>query len=192
MESIAKRVKKWIEEHPVIKHCLAKEMINYSELARRIQKELRIKNFDAVIVAVRRISYKLKEARLEEEIIRILKRSKLNIKTKINVAILRKGGIAEGDFLAIIEGVSSKVVIYEADAKVELSDRIKEWRDLAAFILISPEEIEVTPGVVHSITEMLFEHGINVIEFMSCHRDTILILEKKDIAKALEIFQRIC
>jgi aspartokinase len=53
-------------------------------------------------------------------------------------------------------------------------------------VVHSPEELEVTPGVVAFLTTLLAEQGVNIVEFISCWTQTIIVIEKKDSLKVYE------
>ena len=76
-----------------LKDALKKGLINYSKLARQIADDMNIelKNFDAILIACRRYYRKVKgEKVLEEGILDVLKRSKVEVKNKIIAVVLIK------------------------------------------------------------------------------------------------------
>ena len=87
-DSIAKQVFAWIRERPYIIYALKKNLINFSSLTREIQKDLEIKNFDAVIAATRRYRDEIKLTNGGKNIINIIKRSRLEVKTGMVLWIL--------------------------------------------------------------------------------------------------------
>ena len=93
MASITMRVHQYIAEHPSVRDCLKKGIINYSALSRKIAGDLKLeeRNFDAVLVACRRFERKFKENPVEGQIREILKKSKLQIRNKMIVALIEKG-----------------------------------------------------------------------------------------------------
>jgi aspartokinase len=54
-------------------------------------------------------------------------------------------------------------------------------------VIHSPEELEATPGVVAFLATLLAEQNVNIIEFISCWTETIIVVEKKDSLKTYEI-----
>jgi aspartokinase len=54
-------------------------------------------------------------------------------------------------------------------------------------VIHSPEELEATPGVVAFLATLLAEQNVNIVEFISCWTETILVVEKKDSLKAYEV-----
>ncbi|MEK6843141.1 MAG: ACT domain-containing protein, partial [Candidatus Micrarchaeota archaeon] len=64
-------------------------------------------------------------------------------------------------------------------------------KDLVSLNLITPEKIEDTPGVVAFLADKMAENGINLKEFLSSYKDTLLILEKKDSLKAYQLMEQL-
>ncbi len=54
-------------------------------------------------------------------------------------------------------------------------------------VIHSPEELEATPGVVAFLATLLAEQNVNIIEFISCWTETIIVVEKKDSLKTYEV-----
>ena len=54
-------------------------------------------------------------------------------------------------------------------------------------VMHSPEELEATPGVIAFLTTLLAEQNVNIIEFISCWTETIIVVKKKDSLKAYEV-----
>lgn len=199
---------RYISEHPSIKDGLKKGIINYSALARLIADDLGIKkksSFDAILVACRRSAVKMEKGEAHEEEIRsILKKSRLEIKNKVGVFILRKGpglwGGLEGiereirrkaEFFHAVEGSSAVTFIAPQEYAGMISKKvgaslIKQTVDVVELVIRSPKEMETTPGVIAYLSSILAESGVNIIEMMSCWTDTIFIIEEKDIPLVLE------
>src|SRR3989339_740502 len=92
--NITKLTEEYINEHPSIKDCVSKGLMNYSSLTRKIVEDenLSLKdNFDAILIACRRYYAKIKkEEILENKIMDLLKKSKLEVKNKIVVVVVEK------------------------------------------------------------------------------------------------------
>ncbi|MBW2980030.1 ACT domain-containing protein [Candidatus Woesearchaeota archaeon] len=210
MSNITKLTEQYISEHPSIKDSLKKGLINYSKLTRQIADDLDIdlkKNFDAILIACRRYYRKVrKEKVLEEDILALLRKSKVEVKNKIIAVVVEKIAYVEGlleiekearkkgDIFHIIEGTSAITII----AAEEYSDKIKKLfknkviqtnEKLVEITLKSPKEIETTAGVVPYLYSLFGEHGINIVETLSCWTDTIFVIEEKDIAEVMKILR---
>lgn len=205
-QNTAEITSQYINEHPYIKHCLKKGLINYSALARHIAKELDIgkkSSKEAILVAARRKHESLKgEIRQEKEIRRLLSDSEMEIKNRMAVFILDKG--ADFDSLKMMQAKAKKesglsyalegsgnytVIIQEKYSRlVEKGMRhhiIKANRNMALIIIKSPKEIEGLPGVVAYLASLFAENGVNIYEFLSCWTDTIFIISQSDISRAV-------
>ncbi len=204
--NITKVTEQYIAERPSVRDCLKKRLVNYSKLSRQLIKEsgLKGRDFDAVLIAARRYLWKLsKIAATEEKIRALLSRSRINIKTKIVVAVIDKH-IFTDDILELerkikksrnvfyaIEGTDAITIITTTAFLDDIrgsfkSSIIRVWEDLALVVITSPEEIEETPGVFSYLSGLLSDRGINVLEAMSCWSETLFVVSEKDIAKVLE------
>lgn len=203
--NITKLTESYIAEHPSVKDCLKKGLINYSSLTRQICKDLNLdkKNFDAVLIACRRYYRKIgKETLLENKIIKILKDSKLEVKTKIVVVLIEKdvyyGHLIElqkevkkkAELFHIIEGSNTITVITSCEfldvvKKLFKNKIIKITENLAEVTLKSSEDLETTPGVIAYLSSLLAENEINIIETMSTWTDTLFVIAEKDISKVM-------
>ncbi len=195
--------KQYVKEHPHIANCLKKGLINYSALARHIATELNIQNKtskDAILIAARR--YKEKISGTDNEIKKLIEESEIEIKNKITVYILDKS--YDNDEISdlresikedkgtwyLIEGSDKDTLItqekYESvrNHLQEFIEKVKS--DLALIIYKSPESIEETPGVVSYLTGRFAENGVNIVEMMSCWKDTLFIIESEEVPKAME------
>jgi len=207
--NITKLTEKYIESKPSIKDCLKKDMVNFSKLARTIIKENKLKNndFDAVLIACRRYKRKLKkEFQHEEQILDLLKKTKISLKTKIAVIVLEKtiffNNLIEigkkikktNEEFHMFEGPSSITVITSQEFLPEIKKTFKNSiikinKDLVAVILKSPENIENLPGVVAFTYSLLADNSVNLVESMSCWTDTIFVVNEKQIAKVMEVLR---
>ena len=210
MANITKLTESYIAEHPFVKDCLKKGLINYSSLTRQICSDLNLdakKSFDAVLIACRRFYNKIKsEATIEKKILEILKGSKLEVKNKINAIVLEKGIFSPNlidiekeakkllETFHIIEGATAITIITSDDfaKKIKQIFRnkiLKENKDLVEVILKSPKEIETTAGVISYLYSLLGENGINVYETLSCWTETIFLVEEKDLSRVMELLR---
>lgn len=208
--NITKLTEKYISEHPSIKDCLKKEMVNYSKLTRQIASDLKIdlkKNFDAVLIACRRYYRKIKsESTVEAKILNVLKQSKVEIKNKIIVVVVEKSIYLDNlldlekevrkkaEVFHVIEGTNSMTLVTGEEFLEKIRNLfrnkvIKESRNLIEIILKSPREIETVPGIISYLYSLFGEHGINIIETMSCWTDTLFVIKEEDIAKVMELLR---
>ena len=208
--NITKLTEKYINEHPSIKDCVRKGLINYSSLTRQIAKDLNLdlkKNFDAILIACRRYFRKVKkEDILEKKIINILKQSKLEVKNKILVVVvekdiyfnhlieLHKEVKKKAEVFHIIEGSNTITLITASEFLEQIKKLFKNkilriTENLAEINLKSSEDLEKTPGVIAYLTTLLAENGINIIETMSTWTDTLFVISENDIAKVMGVLR---
>ena len=184
---IAKRVHAWIRERPYLVWALKKGFVNFSSLARAAQEGLNVKNFDAVIVAARRFG----DAPISDGrgIISLLKNSRLEIKTGVNVYILKSQDIdRKAVYLHAIKGSNATTVITEKPMDVPC---IRKNEGMLEVRIVSPPEIESNTGFMAYVCSALAERGINIQETYSCYTDTIFIFAKKDLAAVVETLESI-
>jgi len=208
--NITKLTEKYINEHPSIKDCVRKGLINYSSLTRQIASDNSLelkKNFDAILIACRRYFRKVKkEDVLERKIVDILKRSKLEVKNKIIVVVVEKDIYfnhllelhkeikKKAEVFHIIEG-SNTITLITADEFLERIKKLfrnkilKVTENLVEINLKSSSELEKTPGVMAYLTTLLAENGINIIETMSAWTDTLFVISEDDIAKVMGVLK---
>lgn len=208
-------VKDYMLSHASIKDSLKKGLINYSKLSRKIIAEgnLHKKNFDAIVVALRRLEPTLRSGFLFEKNIRdLLKETSIEIKTKISTYIIEKGTSYKNllylkedveksvvlrnlqGSLYIIDGSDSLTIIapQKYDALIEKYFKhmiIKKQKNTIAIILKSPESLENVPGVVGYLYSLFAEHGINIIETASCWTNTLFIINDKDLDECLKFLK---
>ena len=189
--TIAKNVRNHLRNKPYLLEALEKGIVNLSELSRQIQKELEIDNAIAIKAALRRFSEELQRHRQkrEEKVLQLLKRSSIAVYDRKSVIITKKeldntNGLKVdmlGKFVYLID---------RSDMPERVSALVKHDNCTMA-VIHSPEDLEATPGVVAFLTALLAEQNVNIIEFISCWTETIIVVEKKDSLKAYEVLSNI-
>ncbi len=189
-KSIAERVFDYIDEEPYIQICLKQDLINFSSLARQIQIKLEIKNFDAIVVAIRRYQEKQKPVQAyTQKIKEVLMKSKMEIRTGINIYLVKKvtEQTLNSNYTHVIRGFDYFLVITD----MKINDAIKKNENMTEIRIKSPPEIEEVPGIVYTLTQALFERNINIAETYSCYTDTILIIDKNDLLKTVTCLNKL-
>ncbi|MDO8553561.1 MAG: ACT domain-containing protein [Candidatus Micrarchaeota archaeon] len=187
----------YVKKRPFLKEIIREKTVNYSALARKISTEAlgNKKYVNAVKMALQRLSSKLdkKEENLENDILSVLKNSSITLMSKIAVVV--SSSILEN--IRPISFVKSRdtitYIIHQQDLeKVKKSRSIRLIQDTLNLITIhSPEELEDTPGVISMILGLLASEGINVVEFISCYTDTLLIVKESDTSRTYEIISEL-
>ena len=179
-----------IQMRPSLLDALKMGIVNYSALARMLQEEIGEGSTDAVKAAVIRIAGDLsKERRLQEEEVRgILKESKVRLQDKIAVLI----SPIKMDISYLVAAYLTDSYVYIVDqtglAK-DIPEQVQVMSNLVALVLLSPDRVETTPGFVAFIAQLLGGHDINIIEFISCFTNTIIVLGTRDALKAFSLLQ---
>jgi len=209
-ESVAERTRAYIDAHPSVKDCIAKDLINYSSLARMIMKDLDIKNEEAVMIACRRYAQKLARKDHEGEILSILADSRLEVKTKICIvtasndwAVLQRLEklfaklINQKALMQVIQGAQAITIIADEKLRSEVVTEVGEGNvlkvreDLVEITVKSPQRIGETSGVFSYLASNLAEQGVNIVETVSCYTDTIFIVHEKDMIPAYSLLSNL-
>jgi hypothetical protein len=208
--SIQKTVERYILERPSLRDALRNNLLNYSKLSRKIilEESFKQSDFDAVLIACRRLAYSLKrKPSYDKDIRSLLKETKIEIMNKMSVFIIDSRFPYDRNFLAfekevresrsranMIQGFKAITIITEEENK-DLVHKyfkgfiIKEKKDLVQLVLKSPPALEDIPGVMSYLYSLFGEFGINIVETMSCWTDTMFIISRNDLEKALDVLK---
>jgi len=189
--TIARNVRDYLRNKPYLLEALEKNIVNLSELSRQIQDELKTDNISAVKAALRRFSEELQKhkQKREEKVIALLKRSKIAVYDRKSVIITSKEIQSKNSMKVDLPGK----FVYLID-KTDLPERINtlvKHENCTMIVVHSPKELEATPGVLAFLTTLLSEQNVNMIEFISCWTETVIVVEKKDSLKTYEVLSNI-
>ena len=181
-------VRMYLKNKPYTLEALENSIVNYSALARIVQRELRIKNYHAIKAALRRYSQELKEnsISIEKHATSIIKSSKITIESGIAVVIStsdidveKSGKIKLNDYYIYLVPDPSELKYIKKGRGT-----IKVQENASAITIHSEERLEALPGFVAFIASLLAEQNINIIEFISCYTDTLLVVSNSDALKS--------
>ncbi|HUR70256.1 MAG TPA: hypothetical protein VM370_13510 [Candidatus Thermoplasmatota archaeon] len=208
--STAAVVRDYIDMHPSIKDGMRMGIINLSALARKIMDEKGIRSEEAALMACRRYELDPKSRINEEAILKVLRRSKLEIRTKVHTMTVRPSWHMYGKLeklmsamrgrdhnLHIIQGTASVTFIMDGHVAKEVSEIVgeeeilNEGKDLVELIVNSPDVVEEVQGVVAFLSSSLSSRGINFLEVISCYKDTMFVIEQKDMMPAFDTLNQI-
>lgn len=186
-ETVEVRVSRFLSENPDLLISLRDGIVNISKLAQLITRN----NGDLNLISVRSALNRLKKSPEsnsgKNSADSLLKKSRVSLQDKICVITARTAR----DMKYISATYLQDSVVYIVD---EMNSRIPEpsqvvriERDVSMIHILSPKEIEKTPGFVMRITHKLFARGINILQLISCSNETIIILARKDSTTAYEI-----
>ncbi len=189
-KSVAQMVRDTIQTRPSLLDALNMKIVNYSALARILQEELGEGSLEAVKAAIIRIAEEISTDRsLREEAVRgILKSSKVRLQDKIGVVI----SPIKLDIPHIVTAHLTDQFVYVVDQTIinePLPDQVQFQKNLVALILLSPKVVEETPGFVAFVTQLLASRNVNIVEFISCSTNTIIILDGTQALQAFSLLQ---
>ncbi|HII67896.1 ACT domain-containing protein [Thermococcus sp.] len=212
-QSITKVVKDLVITKPAIRECMILDVVNYSALARLLLEELEGKGIKttagAVKMALIRIGEELRGERrfFEKQIKDVIARTVIGLQSDLTVVTAEKGALLnrieklskvmeKARFFQLTQGVETFTIVISSEEKEEIIKLLKErivdlTEEQTAIILISPEEIIETPGIVAFVTSALSSNGVNITQVISCHKDTIFVLDREVAPKAYQILEEL-
>jgi hypothetical protein len=189
--TIAQEVRNHLKNKPYVLEALEKGIVNLSELSRQIQNELKIDNIIAIKAALRRFSEELQKRKhkREEKVLKLLKESTITLHDGNSVVVTSKPLETEDRIKVNLGG--KFVYLTDKNSLGKIDGVLQKHENCVMIIIHSPVELEATPGVVAFLTSLLAEQNINIIEFISCWTDTIIVVEKKDSLKTYEVLSNV-
>jgi aspartokinase len=189
--TIAQNVRSHLQNKPYLLEALEKGIVNLSELSRQIQEELEIENTSAVKAALRRFSGELQKhkQKREEKVLQVLKRSGIAVYDRKSVMITTKEINTKSGMK--VDLLNKFVYLLDKGDMPGRINALVKHDNCTMIVMHSPEELEATPGVVAFLTTLLAEQNVNIIEFISCWTETIIVVEKKDSFKAYEVLSNL-
>jgi aspartokinase len=183
----AQNVRSYLRNKPYLLEALEKGIVNLSELSRQIQQELKIDNTSAVKAALRRFAAELQKhkQKREEKVLQLLRRSGIAVYDRKSVIITTKE-LEKRNGLKV-DLLEKYVYLLDRSDLPERINALVKHENCTMIVVHSPEELEATPGVVAFLATLLAEQNVNIIEFISCWTETIMVVEKKDSLKAYEV-----
>ncbi len=209
---VTKLVNEYLEEHPVLKDMLRRELLNYSAVAREIMDEASRRGIDASLGAVKMALFrrvediKSKTEDIEKKTREVIGESVIQVQSDLAIITIERRKIIghfkelsrlmeTARFFQITQGVDIFNVLVSREklkAATEILGRenIMSLTDgQTAIILISPEENIRTPGFIYLLTSVLSYNGINITQIISCHKDTIFVFDRKDAIRAYDVLE---
>lgn len=96
-------------------------------------------------------------------------------------------------FHAVMHSTTAVTIVADSDKPqlfrdyVQNNNIIIEQRCQATAIIVSPNDITYTPGVISYITSILSNEGINIVHFELSYEDTLLAVTEKDAHRTINI-----
>lgn len=189
--SVAQNVRDHLRNKPYLLEALEKGIVNLSELSRQIQQDIKSQDISAIKAALRRYSEELQKhkQKREEKVLLLLKRSSIAVYDRKAVMITSKE-INPKDGMKV-DLLDKFVYLVDRNDLPERVNALMKHDNCTMIVVHSPEELEATPGVVAFLATILAEQSLNIIEFISCWTETILVVEKKDSLKVYEMLSNL-
>jgi aspartokinase len=195
MPTVANIVRLYLKRRPQLSSIVTNGLCNYSALARKLQKEIfpgKPSTFTAIKAALLRLHYEEqgKENSWEKDVERILKESSVEVRTNVSVAS-SKGGIGV-PVIAMSNSKAGVMSVIDSSFSKQLRKKgIKVIDELSLVVISSPPSVQDTPGCVATILNAVAAEGINVLEFISCHTDTLMVVRNSDTVRLYEILMKL-
>lgn len=208
-ESIAQHVRHIIFTRPCLLENLRLGIINYSALSKLLKKDLekilgtRVSESAVKVALIRFAKPLIKQSEsLDNRFAKVMAASSLSLIDDVEVITIdsRKAGnvvtkilqlAKNARFFQFTQGVESFTLMIDREAAEQIHGLLKSvgilsfMKRQAAILMNSPPEIISTPGIISYLSFLLSSRGINVTQIISCHRDTIFIVDMED---ALQVY----
>ncbi|HTP54618.1 MAG TPA: hypothetical protein VML94_06655 [Thermoplasmata archaeon] len=208
-EPIARRVREYLDGHPVLADAIRAGIANHSAVARRISEDLEVRQPEAVIAACRRYPRGRGQSFGEASIRRVLRKSRIETRTKVAAITVSQGAdvlqrlgdvveelLDENLLCRVIQVSRGTVILVDEDSVPRVVRRLREGqlvgvrKNLIEVAVTGPESIEETPGLLRLLTGVLWSQQINIVEALSCYTDTIFLLDRSDMAAATAVLSK--
>ncbi|MCX6769323.1 MAG: hypothetical protein NT051_01435 [Candidatus Micrarchaeota archaeon] len=191
MATTANMVRLYLKKRPQLLSMVNNGLCNYSSLARRLQREIFPESkgaFTAIKAALLRMVHEGKTTGVDWEkgVEKILKASSVEIRSDVCV-VSSSGGIGV-PVIATSNSKSGVMSVADSSYAKQLKKKGLEVIDgLTLIILCSPKGLQDTPGCVSVILSAIAAEGINVLEFISCHTDTLMVVQNADAVRVYSV-----
>jgi hypothetical protein len=209
--TIADRTRRYIDDHSSLNEGLREDLLNFTALARRIEAETGVRNEEAVTVACRRYQRELAaEAKRLGPIREVLSSSVLEVHPRVAIVRLRDDPETIDRLLAIgrrtlttpakrqvfqlFLGTRAATILCEESFLTSILPEIPPAlslgveRGLGTLVFRSHPAVARTPGVVSYMVDALYRAGINCLETVSVHTDSLFVFRDSDLMRAYLAF----
>ena len=213
-QSFSEVVRRIVDADPCVQECLARGLVNYSELARRIRPFVEAEagrgaSLEAVKAALLRYAQRLRERGYttpQRRLMEVLARSALELRTGVTVATVRLHVlpklaevvtelVGRARLLFLMQSISGVTITVSSEyfpyieEKVGKDSFIEVYRDQAVLVIVSPKDVVEVPGFIAHVTGILASNGINISQIESVYTDTILVMKLDDALKAFQLLR---
>ncbi len=200
----------YVDDHPSIREVLREDLLNYTSLARKLRGELDLKNEEAVTIACRRYQRELATERPELVAIRaLLADSRLQVRSGVALVRVRDEFEVAPRLLDLARrtlpshGPSQVFQVYQGTRattilcpesflstllpEIPVRLRMGVEKGLAIIAFRSRPSVAETPGVLAFMAEALYQSGINCLETVSVHTDSMFLFRDRDVIRAYQV-----
>jgi len=205
-DPVARQVRAYLDTHPALADAIRLGIANHSAVARRVAADLGLAQEEAVLAACRRYPKGRGEQAREAGIARVLRKSRIETRTKVAAVTVQQGPdvlqrlgdvveelLDENSLCRVIQVSQGTVVVVDEDSVSRVVKALREAsvirvrRGLIEVAVTSPESIEETPGLLRHLTGVLSSQGINIVEALSCYTDTVFLVDREDLGRAIAV-----
>ncbi|MEE9152157.1 MAG: hypothetical protein V3U20_10055 [Thermoplasmata archaeon] len=212
MVTVSQIVKKTIDSRPMLQESLIEEIVNFSNLAKklkpRIESELEEKvKPSAIIMALRRHAEGLQKKTMVQKPFKFS--PEIIMKTNLcDVCVVKTPSALEmietihkmvdyekGETFNVIQGNYEITIVTSQKHLAQLKNILKKEKilniekDLVSLTLGLTKDFLYTPGILSFATRKLAWENINIFENISTMTELIFIIAEKDAVRAYNAFQ---
>ncbi len=214
MKTVSQVVEEIISGDPILRISIERGIVNYTRLAQKLRPAIsralgKEVSLDSVKMALIRYADRVRgrEYRVEEDVLKVLSRSTVEVRTGISIITVRIDAIyniypllseiaLKARFFAVMQSILAVTIALDDEAAEELLNNVNRenvisaQRGYAAIVIVSPIDVMYVPGVIAYISNVLALNDINIVHVESCYTDTILIVSREDLPKAFELLMK--
>ncbi len=201
--NISQATRRVLRKYPNIAEYLGYGVVNYRALARLIQPEVErllgtgVK-LQSIVTALRRSGGEP----AHDSAKRILAESEVSLRYDLGLItaalsretprkVLEVHRMLKGAPYVLLQGLENLTIVTRQEYITRLEslfgdDLVESKRSLAGIFVKSPPEIASTSGVLARLSGLLAAEGINVVEMMSSHVETMFLVEERDCLRGVE------
>ena len=217
-KSTQKIINEILDNRPYITDLLKDNVIHFSNLARHLSKEIKVKykkapNLNSIIMAIYRYAEKVKFQRVSEEILKIVSDFDLNLANDMVSITLRRNLSnhsivseiydkkidwqkgermylfqSSGELAVLLNRKNAKLILNKL--KNQESEILQKEDDLSILIVNTPPRMVDIPGVMYYLTGLVARGGITLIDIISTFTEIIFAVRSIDGIKIFDILDR--
>ncbi|GAA4848697.1 hypothetical protein [Algivirga pacifica] len=213
MITIAEAVEEIVRTSPFLEEAIVDGIINYTGLARHIQKDVEQRLYKevqtgAIVMAIQRLKPKLTKLNIENELIGYLKNmGEIIVRSDLIDFTFKNSSSLIFKQQKLLEFIAGEKDVFHASSKGVYETNIVTSRSmegqvmqifqgeelknkltgLASITIRLPDDNTDVPGVYYYILKKVAWEAINLVEMVSTTNEFTLILHKKDVNKTFNL-----